>query len=135
MILACAPCRPGTLRCYTFGGMYRDCADVTISRRAAEICGQPHETIALTRDFFSDFPALVEKSVYLTDGTLDPTGAANLLSTGLPDKNRRCGSSGLNGGEILRSLVMFKPGGPSRWAPSRAAIEGAHRGCCCNLCP
>jgi asparagine synthase (glutamine-hydrolysing) len=117
MILACAPCLPGTLPCYTFGGMYRDCADVTISRRAAEICRQPHEAIALSRDFFSEFPALVERVVYLTDGTLDPTGAADLFVNRIARKKSPVRVTGLNGGEILRSLVMFKPGGTSRWAP------------------
>jgi asparagine synthase (glutamine-hydrolysing) len=117
MILACAPCRPGTLPCYTFGGIYRDCADVTISRRAAEICGQPHETIALSRDFFSEFPALVERVVHLTDGTLDPTGAADLFVNRIARQKSPVRITGLNGGEILRSLVMFKPGDPSRWAP------------------
>jgi len=115
MILACAPCRPGTLPCYTFGGMYRDCADVTISRRAAEICGQPHETISLTRDFFSEFPALVEKSVYLTDGTLDPTGAADLFVNRIARRKAPVRVTGLNGGEILRSLVMFKPDNRRPW--------------------
>ena len=117
MILACSPCPPGTLPCYTFGGMYRDCADVTISRRAAAICGQPHETIPLTRDFFTEFPALVERVVYLTDGTLDPTGTADLFVNRIARQKSPVRVTGLNGGEILRSLVMFKPGGTSRWAP------------------
>ncbi len=33
MILAWAPRPPGTLPCYTWGGKYRDCADVKIARR------------------------------------------------------------------------------------------------------
>jgi asparagine synthase (glutamine-hydrolysing) len=115
MILACAPRSPGTLPCYTFGGVYRDCADVTISRRLAKVCGQPHETISLGRQFFAEFPALVEQAVYVTDGTLDPTGAADLFVNRIARQRAPVRITGLNGGEILRSLVMFRPDKDRRW--------------------
>ena len=38
MILAWAQAAPGSLPCYTFGGPYRDCADVRIARQLATIC-------------------------------------------------------------------------------------------------
>ncbi len=110
MILACAPRAAATLPCYTFGGPYRDCADVTISRRVAQICGQPHETIRLGQEYFRDFQKLVERATYLTDGTLDPTGSADLF---VQRKAREIGPvrvTGFNGGELLRRLIMFKPG-------------------------
>src|SRR5204862_435002 len=44
MILAWLPGKVAQLPCYTFASMYRDCADVTISRRIAEICHQEHRT-------------------------------------------------------------------------------------------
>jgi asparagine synthase (glutamine-hydrolysing) len=59
----------------------------------------------------------VEKVVYLTDGTLDPTGAADLFVNRIARQKSPVRVTGLNGGEILRSLVMFKQGGTSRWAP------------------
>jgi len=37
-----------------------------------------HQTIPLGKEFLADFPSLVEKTVYVTDGALDPTGAADL---------------------------------------------------------
>jgi len=110
MILACAACAPGTLPCYTFGGMYRDCADVTVSEQVAEICRRPHETITLGRSFFSEFPVLAERVAYITDGTLDPTGAADLFCNQIARKTATVRVTGLNGGELLRNLVMFKPG-------------------------
>ena len=115
LILACAPCPPGKLPCYTFGGMYRDCADVAISRRVAEICRQPHETIPITREFFSEFPDLVNKVVSVTDGTLDPSGTADLFVNRIARHTAPVRVTGLNGGEILRSLIMFKPGRGRRW--------------------
>ena len=109
MILAAAKTEPGKLPCYTFGGMYRDCADVKISRAVTRICQQPHETIALDRTFLSEFPALAAKVVYITDGTLDVTGATDLYVHRRARQIAPVRMSGLNGGEILRRLIMFKP--------------------------
>ncbi len=58
----------GSLPCYTFGGVYRDCRDVTVARRVARACGQPHHVIPVGAEFFSTFPRLAERTVYLTDG-------------------------------------------------------------------
>ena len=58
MILAWAPRPPGTLPCYTWGGAYRDCADVKIARRTAKLCQQPHNTIPVDGEFLSEFPHL-----------------------------------------------------------------------------
>jgi asparagine synthase (glutamine-hydrolysing) len=109
MILACAKSPPGKFPCYTFGGMYRDCIDVKLSRTIAQISDQPHETIALDRAFFSEFPALAARAVYLTDGALDVTGATDLYVHRRARQIAPVRISGLNGGEILRRLVMFKP--------------------------
>ena len=53
MILAWAKASPESLPCYTFGGPYRDCADVRIARRLASIARQPHNTIRIERGFLS----------------------------------------------------------------------------------
>ena len=42
MIMAWQKCPPGSLPCYTFGGMFRDCEDVAVARKVAQACGQPH---------------------------------------------------------------------------------------------
>ncbi|MFO1478371.1 MAG: asparagine synthase-related protein [Verrucomicrobiota bacterium] len=114
LILACLKRPANSLPCYTFGGTYRDCADVTVSRAVAAACGQPHETIPLNGSFFSEFPALAEKAVYLTDGALDVTGSTDLF---VHRRVREIGPvrvTGLYGGEVLRSLIVFKPMPQSR---------------------
>lgn len=108
MILASVPERVA-LPCYTFGGMYRDCADVRVSRKVARVCGRSHETILLGSEFFREFPSLAEKSVYVTDGTLDVTGATDLYVHRRVREIAPVRITGLYGGEILRSLVAFKP--------------------------
>src|SRR5437588_9393060 len=112
MILACASRPPGTLPCYTWGGKYRDCADVKIARRIAKICQQPHHTIMVGVDFLSQFPDLAERAVYISHGTMDVTGSIDLYVQGLARQIAPVRLSGVCGGEILRRLVMFKPDPP-----------------------
>src|SRR5437763_12179966 len=112
MILACASRPPGTLPCYTWGGKYRDCADVKIARRTAKICQQPHQTILVGVDFLSQFPDLAERAVYISDGTMDVTGSIDLYVQRLARQIAPVRLSGVCGGEILRRLVMFKPDFP-----------------------
>jgi len=109
MILAWAPCLSGALPCYTWGGKYRDCADVKIARCTAKVCRQPHKTILVSTDFLSQFRDLAERAVYISDGTMDVTGSIDLYVGRLARKIAPVRVSGVCGGEILRRLVMFKP--------------------------
>jgi len=112
MILAWAPRPPGTLPCYTWGGKYRDCADVKIARRTAKLCEQPHKTILVSTDFLSQFRDLAERAVYISDGTMDVTGSLDLYVQRLARQIAPVRLSCVCGGEILRRLVMFKPDPP-----------------------
>ena len=114
MILAWAPRLPGTLPCYTWGGKYRDCADVKIARRTARVCRQPHNTILVAAEFLSQFHDLAEKAVYISDGTVDITGSIDLYVQRLARQIAPVRLSGVCGGEILRRLVMFKPDPPQQ---------------------
>jgi len=109
MILAWAQAAPGSLPCYTFGGPYRDCADVRIARRLAEICHQPHTTIRVGKEFFNDFPALAEKTVYVSDGTMDVSGAVELFVNRQAREIAPIRLTGNYGSEVLRSNVAFRP--------------------------
>ncbi|HEU18643.1 MAG TPA: hypothetical protein ENO00_04570, partial [Deltaproteobacteria bacterium] len=69
MIMACRDAKPGELPCYTFGGSYRDIFDVRIAPRVAAACGRSHTTLRLDDDaLLKDYPALVEKATYISDG-------------------------------------------------------------------
>jgi len=112
MILAWAHRPPGTLPCYTWGGTYRDCADVKIARRTAKLCQQAHNTIPVGAEFLSQFHDLAETTVYISDGTMDVTGAVDLYVQRLARQIAAVRLSGVCGGEILRRLVMFGPDPP-----------------------
>jgi asparagine synthase (glutamine-hydrolysing) len=108
-VLAWAGRNPGALPCYTFGGMYRDCADVRIARALAGLCGQPHTTIPIGREFLSQFDVLAERCVETSDGTMDISGAVELYAN-----RRACGVApvrltGNYGSELVRSHVTLRP--------------------------
>ena len=56
MIMAWHKPAPGSLPCYSFGGMFRDCRDVLVGRQVAHACGQSHEVIPVGKEFLSSFP-------------------------------------------------------------------------------
>lgn len=114
MLLAWAGARPGSLPCYTFGGPYRDCHDLRIARRLAAASGQPHTTIPIGDDFFPRFPDLAEQSVYLSDGTMDVSGAVELYANRRAREIAPVRLTGNYGSEILRSNVAFRPGALDR---------------------
>jgi asparagine synthase (glutamine-hydrolysing) len=109
MILAWTPRPSGSLPCYTWGGKYRDCADVKIARRTAKLCQQPHNTILVGDGFLSQFREFAERAVYISDGTMDVTGSMDLYVQQLARQIAPVRISGVCGGEILRRLIMFKP--------------------------
>ena len=113
MIMAWQGRAPGALPCYTFGGMLRDCQDVTLARQIAQRCGQPHQVIEVGNEFLSRFPHYAERAVYLTDGCIDVGRSFDLF---LNERARRIAPvrmTGNYGGEVLRGVRAFKPEEPS----------------------
>jgi asparagine synthase (glutamine-hydrolysing) len=110
MIMAWADRPPGELPCYTFSGRYRDCTDARIARKVANLCGQPHETIAVGPSFFPEFPALAEKAVFISDGAMDVSGAVELYVNRIAKQTAPLRLTGNYGSEIVRRNVAFRPG-------------------------
>src|SRR5439155_339314 len=78
MIMAWHKPLPGSLPCYTFVGMFRECRDAVVARRVARVCKQSHEVIRVADEFLSRFPDYAERSVYLTDGCVDVSRSPDL---------------------------------------------------------
>lgn len=112
MILACRDNEPGSLPCYTFGGMYRESYDVKIAREVAIACDQRHDKLSLDNTFLQKFPALAERTVYITDGNLDITGAADLYVNQMARHIAPIRLTGNYGDEVLRKARAFKPNPP-----------------------
>lgn len=113
MIMAWLKPSPGTLPCYSFGGIYRDCQDVLLAQRVANACGQPHEVIEVGKEFLSHFPHYAERTVYLSDGCADVGRAADLYVNEKARKIAPIRMTGNYGGEVLRAVRAFKPGEPT----------------------
>ena len=112
MIMAWQKAEPGSLPCYTFGGIMRDCKDVRIARRIASMYGQPYEVIPIAKEFLSRFPHYAERSVYMTEGGVDVYRASDLY---VSEKARNIAPAkvvGTYGSEIIRHAVMFKATSP-----------------------
>ena len=112
MIMAWRKPEPGSLPCYTFGGMRRDSQDVIVARQVAAVCGQSHEVIRLRREVLERFHSYVDRAIYLTDGCLDVRHAPDLYLNERAREIAPVRMTGLYGGEILRRVRAFKPEQP-----------------------
>jgi asparagine synthase (glutamine-hydrolysing) len=101
-----------SLPCYTFGGMFRDCEDVRLARRLANVCQQTHEVLTVGNDFLSHFPHYAERSVYLTEGGVDVYRASDLYVSERARELAPVKIVGTDGSEIIRQAVMFKAVAP-----------------------
>lgn len=113
MIMAWHKSNPGSLPCYSFGGMFRDCQDVLMARRVANLCKQPHEVIRVGGGFLSRFPHYAERTVYLSDGCTGVTHSPDLYVNERAREIAPVRMTGNYGGEVLRRVRAFKPVDPT----------------------
>jgi asparagine synthase (glutamine-hydrolysing) len=113
MIMAWHKSAAGSLPCYSFGGPYRECEDVTVARQVARICGQPHQVIPIAQDFLSRFPQYAERTVYLTDGCADVNRASDLYANEQARKIAPMRMTGNYGSEVLRRTQPSRPNAPT----------------------
>jgi asparagine synthase (glutamine-hydrolysing) len=112
MIMAWHTPPPGSMPCYTFGGMRRDLQDVRVARQIAQVCRQSHQVIQVTSASVADFAQHAQNSVYLSDACV---GVNLALDLPLYRQARSIASirmTGNYGGELLRGVVAFKPVDP-----------------------
>jgi len=114
MIMAWQKSAPGTLPCYSFGGMFRDCQDVLLARKVARACDQPYTVIPVGKEFLSRFPYYAERAVYLTDGCANVSRASDLYANERAAEIATVRMTGNYGSEVLRRLLAFKPAEPTR---------------------
>lgn len=97
------------LPCYTFGGPWRECADVKIARRLATTCGCAHTTLRLDAEFLAAFPRLAAEAVVASDGEMDASGAAEIYLNRAARAIAGRRLTGNYGSEILRTHVALRP--------------------------
>jgi asparagine synthase (glutamine-hydrolysing) len=111
MIMAWARPAPNSLPTYSFSSEYRDPQDVQLAARIAQVCQQTHETISVGREMLAQFPELAGRSVAVSGGAMDVTGAVELYANRRAREIRPIRLTGNYGSEIVRSTVAFKPRG------------------------
>lgn len=113
MIMAWSKAEPESLPTYTFGGSYRECHDVKIARKVAQICQQPYRVIPVADEFLSRFPHYAERTVYLSDGCAGVNRATDLYTNEIAAHIAPVRMTGNYGSEILRRIRAFKPVDPT----------------------
>ena len=109
MIMACLPKIGEKPVCYTFSGKNRDTLDALLAAQIAEVCGLEYRVLRIDRDFFSDIASHVDRTVYITDGSLGSLGAHEIYLNNRARALSPVRVTGVFGGEILRGVSMFKP--------------------------
>jgi asparagine synthase (glutamine-hydrolysing) len=108
-IMAWQRADPQSLPCYTFGSSFRDNEDVRIARRVANLCQQSHEVIRIGDEFLTRFPHYAERSVYLSEGTVDVHHSSDLYVSQKVRAIAPIKIVGTYGSEIIRHAVMMTP--------------------------
>ena len=73
--MACHPHDPRCETSYTFTGPTGQTLDDRVAVRVAAACGLEHQLLRLGPDFFSNFAAHADRTVYVTDGCSGALGA------------------------------------------------------------
>jgi asparagine synthase (glutamine-hydrolysing) len=114
MITACLPNVGAKPVCYTFTGQKPTILDSSLAVRVAEVCGMEHRNLQIDSDFFANFRALADKTVYVTDGCFGVLGAHEVYFNGKARQLSPIRLTGNFGSEVLRGMSTFKPIGLSR---------------------
>lgn len=112
-IMACRPKAGRNIVCYTFSGINGETLDDRLAARVANVCGLEHQLLRIKSDFFSDFAAHVDRTIYVTDGCFGVTGAHEIYLNRQARRLAPVRLTGLFGSEILRGVSTFKPVGLS----------------------
>ena len=113
MIMAWSKAAPGSLPCYSFGGMYpRFPGRIDRRERLRARAGRITTVIRVGEEFLSQFPHYSERTVFLTDGCVDVKHAPDLYVNERAAKIAPVRMTGNYGGEVLRRVRAFKPVDP-----------------------
>lgn len=108
LILACRDAGPGELPCYTFGGSYRDILDMRIAPKVAAACGQPHRALRINdAQMLKDYPSLVEKATYISDGLEGTDKVDVLLFNRMARDIAPVRMTGKYGSQVLKGIFGF----------------------------
>jgi asparagine synthase (glutamine-hydrolysing) len=109
MIMACRPVTVEEPICYTFAGLEGETEDARLAVQVAARSGLAHEVLRIGRDFFSNFAAHADRTIYITDGCFGVTGAHEIYLNAKARQLAPVRLTGNFGSELLRGMSTFKP--------------------------
>ena len=109
MFMACHPHNRDREICYTFTGPDNRTMDDRVAARVAGACGLEHHLLRLKPDFFSNFAAHADKTVFVTDGCSGILGAHEIYFHQQARQLAPVRLTGNYGSEIFRGVSTFKP--------------------------
>jgi asparagine synthase (glutamine-hydrolysing) len=108
MLMACLPEEIGSPVCYTYDGTKGTTLDTKLAAQIASACGLQHHVLRIKEDFFSGFPSIADRTVYLTDGCHGITGTHEIYLNRQGRDLAPIRLTGVFGSEVLRSVSTFK---------------------------
>ena len=109
LIMACHPHDRLHETTYTFTGPTGETLDDRVAGRVAAACGLEHRLLRLAPDFFSNFAAHADKTVFVTDGCSGISGAHEIYFHRQARALATLRLTGNYGSEICRAISTFKP--------------------------
>lgn len=109
LIVASIGTQSENVSCYSFDGMYRESYDATLARKVSTICKLKHSRLVLDKDYLTSFPALAERTIYISDGCLNAGSAYELYLNRLARQISPVRLTGSYGSEVFRGQRGFKP--------------------------
>jgi asparagine synthase (glutamine-hydrolysing) len=109
LIMACHPHDRQHETSYTFTGPAGKTLDDRVAARVAAACELEHQLLRLQPDFFANFAAHADKTVFITDGCSGILGAHEIYFHQQARKLATLRLTGNYGSEICRAISTFKP--------------------------
>ncbi len=109
MFMACLPSSGAKPISYTFTGAVGQTMDDRVAARVAMACGLEHQLLRLRTDFFSDFAAHADRTVFVTDGNSEIFGTHEIYFHRQARQLATTRLTGNYGGEILRNVPTWNP--------------------------
>ena len=109
MIMAARPDTKLKPVCYTFTGLTGATLDDKIAAQVAAAAGLDHSLLRFRPDFFSNFAAHADKTVFITDGCSGMFGAHEIYFHQQARQLATLRLTGNYGSEVFRGMSTFKP--------------------------
>jgi len=97
---------------YTFGGMYKESADIKCARSLAELTGNSFQKILLGQDFLNEIDKWVQKAIYVSDGIAKLNVCHEYYVNLAAKEFGAIRLTGKYGSQVVRGVSMLKDRSP-----------------------